>query len=189
MPSERISRPLHVHLRTNMTTKAPSSAFIHPLSDVQTDSIGRGTQIWQFVVVLPGARIGVDCNVSAQCLIENDVTVGDRVTVKSGVQLWDGVRLEDDVFIGPNATFTNDKYPRSKVYPDAFSKTVVKRGASIGANATILCGVTVGEGALVGAGSVVTRDVPAHEVWAGNPARCIRKLNSDPSNTTGQEGA
>lgn len=168
-----------------MNSETPSPAFVHPLSDVQTKSIGAGTKIWQFVVVLPGARIGVDCNVSAHCLIENDVTVGNRVTVKSGVQLWDGVRLHDDVFVGPNVTFTNDKYPRSKIYPEKFSTTIVGRGASIGANATIICGVIIGEGALIGAGSVVTHDVPAYEVWAGNPARYIRKRGANPSRSTG----
>ncbi|MDI4631601.1 N-acetyltransferase [Pelomonas sp. V22] len=147
------------------------AAFIHPSSDVQSPQIGEGTSIWQFCVVLAGARIGRDCNINAQCFIENDVTVGDRVTVKCGVQLWDGVTLEDDVFIGPNATFTNDKRPRSKQYPEAFQRTVVQRGASIGANATLLGGITIGAGAMIGAGSVVTRDVPAGELWVGNPAR------------------
>ena len=149
----------------------PGAPFVHALADVQSQAIGPGTRIWQFVVVLPGARIGRDCNINAQCLIEGDVIVGDRVTVKSGVQLWDGLRVEDDVFIGPNATFTNDRLPRSKQYPAAFQSTVLRRGASIGANATILGGVTIGEGALIGAGSVVTRDVPAGELWVGNPAR------------------
>lgn len=144
---------------------------LHPLADVQTDHIGDGTRIWQFCVVLPGARIGRDCNVNALCLIENDVEIGDRVTVKSGVQLWDGLRVADDVFIGPNVTFTNDKYPRSRRPPPAFARTVLGRGASIGANATVLCGVTIGEGAMVGAGSLVTRDIPAGELWVGNPAR------------------
>ncbi|MCV2348168.1 acyltransferase [Paucibacter sp. Y2R2-4] len=148
-----------------------SSNFkVHPTADVQSPNIGAGTVIWQFCVVLPGARIGQDCNVNAQCLIENDVLVGDRVTVKSGVQLWDGITVEDDVFIGPNVTFTNDKYPRSKAYPEAFQRTYVERGASIGANATILGGVRIGAGALIGAGSVVTKDVPADELWFGNPA-------------------
>jgi UDP-3-O-[3-hydroxymyristoyl] glucosamine N-acyltransferase len=105
---------------------------IHPLSDVQTRQIGEGSRIWQFVVILPGARIGADCNICAHCLIENDVVIGDRVTIKSGVQLWDGLRIEDDVFIGPNVTFTNDRFPRSKQYPDRFVTTLVKRGASIG---------------------------------------------------------
>ena len=156
-----------------MTPNA-QGALIHPLSDVQSSHIGDGTRVWQFVVVLAGARIGRDCNINAHCLIENDVLLGDRVTVKSGVQLWDGVTVEDDVFIGPNATFTNDRFPRSKVYPDAFEKTRICKGASIGANATIVCGVTIGEGALIGAGSVVTRDVPAGQTWVGNPARVLR---------------
>ena len=146
--------------------------FVHALADVQTPHLGAGTRIWQFCVVLPGARLGRDCNINAQCLIENDVVVGDRVTVKPGVQLWDGLRVEDDVFIGPNVTFSNDKYPRSKRPPPAFVPTVLRRGASIGANATVVCGVEIGAGALVGAGSVVTRSVPAGELWWGNPARC-----------------
>lgn len=144
---------------------------IHPLSDVQSTAIGDGTQIWQFVVVLAGAVIGRDCNLNAQVFVENDVRVGDRVTVKCGVQLWDGITLEDDVFVGPNATFVNDKLPRSKQYPQAFQRTIVGAGASIGANATILGGVTIGPGAMIGAGSVVTRDVPAGELWVGNPAK------------------
>jgi acetyltransferase-like isoleucine patch superfamily enzyme len=146
---------------------------IHPLSDVQSRSIGEGTTVWQYVVILAGAVIGRDCNINALCLIENDVVLGDRVTVKSGVHLWDGLTVEDDVFLGPNVAFTNDKYPRSKRYPDAFQRTTVKRGASIGANATILGGVTIGERALVGAGAVVTRDIPAGETWVGNPAHQV----------------
>lgn len=149
---------------------------IHPLADVQTNDIGEGTRIWQFCVVFAGAKIGANCNICAQVLIENDVVVGDNVTIKSGVQLWDGVRIEDNVFIGPNATFTNDLLPRSKVYPESFLQTVVKKGASIGANATILPGVTIGENALVGAGAVVTKDVPINAVVVGNPARLVRKL-------------
>lgn len=144
---------------------------IHPLSDVQTSRIGEGTTIWQYVVILRDAVIGRDCNINALCLIENDVVLGDRVTVKSGVQLWNGIRIEDDVFVGPNVTFTNDKYPRSKQYPVEFQRTTIKRGASLGANATILGGITIGEHALIGAGAVVTRDVPAGETWVGNPAR------------------
>jgi acetyltransferase-like isoleucine patch superfamily enzyme len=146
------------------------SGLVHHLADVQTNDLGEGTKVWQFVVILQGAHIGRDCNINAHCLIESDVVIGDRVTVKCGVYLWNGVRVEDDVFIGPNATFTNDKHPRSKRYPRKFQVTTIKRGASIGANATILGGVTVGEGALIGAGSVVTRDVPAGELWMGNPA-------------------
>jgi UDP-2-acetamido-3-amino-2,3-dideoxy-glucuronate N-acetyltransferase len=155
-----------------MPSPADDAARIHPLADVQSPHIGPRTRVWQFCVILPGARIGADCNINAQVLVENDVVVGDRVTLKSGVQLWDGLRVEDDVFIGPNATFTNDRLPRSRQRPSAFQQTVIERGASIGANATILGGVRIGAGALIGAGSVVTRDVPAGELWVGNPARC-----------------
>ena len=148
-----------------------TSPRIHPSSDVQTASIGEGTTIWQYVVVLPGARIGRDVNVCSHCFIENDVVIGDRVTVKSGVQLWDGMRIEDDVFIGPNVTFTNDKFPRSKVYPETFSQTMIHRGASIGGGAVILPGISVGTGAMVGAGAVVTKSVPPYAIVMGNPAR------------------
>lgn len=154
-------------------------ASVHPLADVAEASIGRGTRIWQFVVILRGAQIGANCNICAHTLIEGDVIIGDRVTVKSGVFLWDGTRIEDDVFIGPNATFTNDPMPRSKVYIEAFSGVTVRRGASIGANATLLPGITIGEFAMVGAGAVVTKDVAAHSVVVGNPARVIRNLNHD----------
>jgi len=147
---------------------------IHPLSDVQSQNIGEGTRIWQFCVVLPQAKIGANCNICAHVLIENDVIIGDNVTIKSGVQLWDGVRIENNVFIGPNATFTNDLRPRSKIYPEVFLQTVVKKGASIGANATILPGVTIGEKAMVGAGAVVTKEVPAGAVVVGNPAKLVR---------------
>lgn len=143
---------------------------IHELSDVQSNNIGRNTNIWQFCVVLPDARIGEDCNICAHCFIENDVVVGDRVTIKCGVQLWDGLRIEDDVFIGPNVTFTNDKYPRSKQYQDRVLPTVVKKGASIGANATILPGITIGEGAVVAGGAVVTHNVPENAIVKGVPA-------------------
>ena len=144
--------------------------FVHEKAEVQTDAIGERTKIWQFTIVLQGAKIGSNCNINAQCFIENDVIIGDNVTVKCGVQLWDGITIEDNVFIGPNVTFTNDKYPRSKVYPEQFARTLIKRGASLGANSTILCGVTIGENAMIGAGSVVTKDVPAGELWYGNPA-------------------
>lgn len=146
---------------------------IHSSSDVQSDSIGTGTNIWQFCVVMEGAKIGADCNICSHVLIENDVEIGDRVTVKSGVQIWNGISIFDDVFIGPNVTFTNDKYPRSKIYPDEFEKIVIKKGASIGANATILPGITVGSEAMIGAGSVVTRNVPPRAIVTGNPARII----------------
>lgn len=146
---------------------------IHPLADVLSKNIGEGTRIWQFVVILPGAVIGRHCNLCAQVFVENDVMVGDRVTVKNGVQLWDGVTIGDDVFIGPNVTFTNDPFPRAGVHPESYSKTVVKNGASIGANATILPGLTLGEKCLVAAGSVVTRDVPAGKLVMGNPAKVV----------------
>jgi acetyltransferase-like isoleucine patch superfamily enzyme len=149
---------------------------IHKFADVQSQSVGDGTRIWQFCVVLAGAKIGENCNICANVLIENDVIIGDNVTVKSGVQLWDGVRIEDNVFIGPNATFTNDLMPRSKVYPTQFLQTVIKAGASIGANATILPGITIGEHAMVGAGAVVTRDVPAGKIVVGNPAKIVRAI-------------
>ena len=145
--------------------------YQHPQALVESTSIGDGTRVWAFAHVLPGARIGGECNICDHVFIENDVTVGDRVTVKCGVQLWDGVTVEDDVFIGPNVTFTNDPFPRSKVFPDAFARTVVRKGASIGANATILPGLTIGVNAMVGAGAVVTRDVPPNAVVVGNPAR------------------
>ena len=144
---------------------------IHPLTDIQSANIGSGTTIWQFCVILPGAAIGENCNICSHCLIENDVIIGNNVTVKSGVQLWDGLVIEDDVFIGPNVTFTNDKRPRSKQYPKDFPKTIIKKGASIGANSTILPGLIIGENSLVGAGSVVTKNVCSSAVVFGNPAR------------------
>lgn len=150
-------------------------SFIHPLADVATSSsIGEGTRVWQFVVILKGAKIGKECNVCAQTLVESDVVVGDRVTLKSGVQLWDGTRIEDDVFVGPNVTFTNDPYPRSKGYPDHYSGITIKRNASIGGGSTLLPGITIGEYAMIGAGAVVTKDIPAHAVVTGNPAEILR---------------
>jgi UDP-2-acetamido-3-amino-2,3-dideoxy-glucuronate N-acetyltransferase len=145
--------------------------FVHPNALCESDDVGAGTRVWAFAHVLPGAVIGADCNICDGVFVENDVVVGDRVTVKYGVQLWDGVRLEDDVFVGPNATFTNDLFPRSREYPESFPQTVVGTGASIGANATILPGVTIGRRAMVGAGAVVTKDVPPNAVVVGNPAR------------------
>lgn len=139
--------------------------LIHPLSDVQSKNIGQDTKIWQFCVVLENAVIGKNCNICAHVLIENDVIVGNNVTVKSGVQLWDGICIEDNVFIGPNVTFTNDLYPRSKKYPEKFLQTIVKKGASIGANATIIPGITIGENAMIAAGSIVTKDVPANTLY------------------------
>lgn len=158
--------------------KAKMNYFVHPLSDVQSVQIGDGARIWQFCVVLPGAKIGANSNICANVLIENDVVIGDNVTIKSGVQLWDGVRIENNVFIGPNVTFTNDLFPRSKMYPEQFLQTTVKEAASVGANATILPGVTVAEGAMIGAGAVVTRSVPPNAIVAGNPARIIGYTNA-----------
>lgn len=152
-------------------------SFIHPLADVAECSIGQGTRIWQFVVILKGAFIGNDCNICAQVLIESDVQIGSNVTIKSGVQIWDGTRIADGVFIGPNVTFTNDIFPRSKQYPDKFDSIIIKEGASIGANATILPGVCVGERAMVGAGAVVTKDVPPKAVVLGNPAKIVRYID------------
>lgn len=151
--------------------------FVHPLADVKSEHIGNNTKLWQFVVVLPDAQIGADCNICSHCFIENDVVVGNRVTVKSGVQLWDGIRIEDDVFIGPNVTFTNDPYPRSKQYPETFLSTVISKGASIGGGATLLPGITIGHQAMVGAGAVVTTSVPDRAVVVGNPARIVRYID------------
>ncbi len=151
--------------------------FRHPAALVESARIGRGTRIWAFAHVLPGATIGEDCNICDHTFIENDVVVGDRVTIKCGVQLWDGVRLEDDVFVGPNATFTNDRMPRSKQRPPALLQTFVRKGASIGANATILPGIEIGAGAMVAAGAVVTKDVPPRALVMGNPARVRRYVD------------
>ncbi|MPM19685.1 dTDP-3-amino-3,6-dideoxy-alpha-D-galactopyranose 3-N-acetyltransferase [bioreactor metagenome] len=144
---------------------------IHSSADVQCTTIGEGTFIWQYVVVLPRAQIGKNCNINAFVFIENDVVIGDNVTVKSGAQLWDGLRIGDNVFIGPNATFTNDLFPRSKARPEKFTETVVEHHASIGANATIIAGVTIGAYALIGAGAVVAKSVPPHALVYGNPAK------------------
>jgi UDP-2-acetamido-3-amino-2,3-dideoxy-glucuronate N-acetyltransferase len=145
--------------------------MIHPLADVKSKNIGENTSIWQFAIVLEKAVIGSNCNINCHTFIENDVVVGNNVTVKAGVYLWDGIVIEDNVFIGPNTTFTNDKYPRSKQYPAAFLKTVISKNASIGAGSIILGGITIGEFALVGAGAVVTKNVPPYALVAGNPAR------------------
>ncbi|MCT4664773.1 MAG: N-acetyltransferase [Flavobacteriales bacterium] len=150
--------------------------MIHKLADVQSSHIGEHTQIWQFAIVLKDAIVGSNCNLNSHTFVENDVVIGNNVTVKCGVYLWDGIRVEDNVFIGPNVTFTNDKFPRSKEYPENFQKTLLKNGASVGANATILGGVTIGKEAMIGAGSVVTKDIPDGELWVGNPARFVRKI-------------
>ena len=150
--------------------------MIHPLSDCQA-VVPESTNVWQFCVVLPGAQIGENCNICSHCFIENEVRIGNNVTIKSGVQIWDGITLEDNVCIGANVTFTNDRYPRAKNKGWKLEKTIVKKGASIGAGSTVLCGVTIGENAMVGIGSVVTKDVPAGEVWFGNPAVYIKQIN------------
>lgn len=153
--------------------------FKHHLAIVETGAVGSGTRIWAFAHILPGAKIGSDCNICDHTFIENDVIIGDRVTIKCGVQLWNGIRLEDDVFIGPNATFTNDKLPRSGVHKQPLPVTTVKSGASIGANSTILPGLTIGSHAMVGAGAVVTRDVPAWAIVTGNPARITGYIGAE----------
>jgi UDP-2-acetamido-3-amino-2,3-dideoxy-glucuronate N-acetyltransferase len=147
--------------------------FQHERAIVESHSIGRGTRVWAMAHILPGAVIGEDCNICDHVFIENDVVIGNRVTVKCGVQLWDGIYIDDDVFIGPNATFTNDPFPRSKQRPDSPLRTQIRRGASIGANATILPGLTIGERAMIGAGAVVTRNVPPLAIVSGNPARIV----------------
>lgn len=147
--------------------------FVHPQGLCESKHVGEGTRVWAFAHVLPQAKIGRDCNVCDHVFVENDVVIGDRVTLKCGVQIWDGVRLGDDVFVGPNATFTNDRFPRSKQYPQQFLSTVVEARASIGANATILPGVTIGQNAMVGAGAVVTHSVPPNAIVVGNPARIV----------------
>lgn len=149
------------------------SHFVHPNALCESDDIGTGTRIWAFAHVLPGARIGRDCNVCDGVFIEGDVVVGDRSTIKCGVQLWDGVRLGNDVFVGPNATFSNDPFPRSGRRPERYAQTVVEDGASIGANATLLPGLRIGRGAMIGAGAVITRSVPANAIVVGNPARIV----------------
>lgn len=156
--------------------------FVHELADVKTEYIGAGTRIWQFCVVFVEAKIGINCNICANVLIENDVIIGDRVTVKSGVQLWDGLRVGDDVFIGPNASFTNDRFPRSKNQPEKFLQTVIEYGSSIGAGATILPGITIGTNAMVAAGAVVTRSVPPNAIVVGNPATIIGYVDAEKDN-------
>jgi len=150
--------------------------MIHPLADVSSNLIGEGTSIWQFTIVLENAQIGKNCNINAHCFIENDVIMGDNVTIKCGVSVWDGLRIADHVFVGPNVTFINDNYPRSKQYPDKFLETVIEEGASIGAGSIILGGLRIGKNAMIGAGSVVTKNVPDNELWLGNPARFVKNI-------------
>lgn len=152
--------------------------YKHQNSIVETNNIGKNSRIWAFSYILPGATIGDECNICSHCFIENDVVIGNRVTVKCGVQLWDGIRVEDDVFIGPNVTFTNDKYPKSKHYPDNYLRTVVKKKASIGANATILPGTIIGENAVVAAGAVVTQNIPENAIVKGVPAKITGYTNT-----------
>lgn len=154
--------------------------FTHPNALCESTQIGPGTRVWAFAHVLPNARIGGDCNICDHVFIENDVVIGDRVTIKCGVQVWDGVEIEDDVFIGPNVTFTNDIFPRSKQYPEAFGRTRIRAGASLGANSTILPGITIGRNAMIGAGAVVTRSVPPNAIVVGNPARITGYVDAAP---------
>ncbi len=156
-----------------------ASNYIHETADIQSRTIGERTRIWQFVVILPDAKIGDDGNICSHCLIENDVVIGHRVTIKSGVQIWDGMRVGDDVFIGPNVTFTNDKFPRSKVYPKEFLETRIENGASIGAGAVILPGLVIGTRSMIGAGAVVTKSVPPYAIVTGSPAKIIGYVDSD----------
>ena len=156
----------------------------HQTAIIESPHIGPGTRVWAYAHILPGARVGRDCNICDHTFIENDVIVGDRVTIKCGVQLWDGMRIEDDVFIGPNATFTNDRFPRSNQHLAEYPPTVIKRGASIGANATLAPGIVIGEMAMVGAGAVVTHNAPPHSKLAGNPARIIGYMDATPETAT-----
>jgi UDP-2-acetamido-3-amino-2,3-dideoxy-glucuronate N-acetyltransferase len=162
------------------------SWFKHPMSDVQSKRIGKNTKIWQYAIILKEAIVGENCNINCHTFIENDVVIGNNVTLKSGVYLWDGIRIEDDVFIGPNATFVNNDFPRSKKYPNKHIGAYICKGASIGANATIRGGIVIGEFALIGSGSVVTKNIPNNSLWVGNPAKqiayvceCGIKLNAD----------
>lgn len=160
------------------------SHYQHPEGIVESIHIGENTRIWAFTHILPGAIIGRDCNICDHTFIENRVVIGDRVTVKNGVQIWDGITVEDDVFIGPNVTFTNDTFPRSKQYPEQFATIIIQKGASIGANATILPNLTIGRYSMVGAGAVVTRNVPPYSVVTGNPARISGYAATSSSTTT-----
>jgi len=153
--------------------------FIHETAEVHSHEIGNDTKIWQYTIVLHGAKIGSNCNINAHCFIENDVIIGNNVTIKCGVQVWDGLQIADNVFIGPNVSFTNDKWPRSKNQLFEPEKTFIDEWASIGANSTILCGIKIGKKAMIGAGSVVTKDIPDGELWYGNPARKHRTIEEE----------
>jgi len=155
--------------------------MIHETAEVQSSNIGKNTQIWQYSVVLKGAKIGTNCNINCYVFIENDVVIGDNVTIKSGVQLWDGLRIEDHVFVGPNVTFTNDERPRSKQYPQEFQKTIIREKASLGAACVILGGKEIGAFAMIGAGAVVTKNVPPRALIVGNPGKIVGWLNKDGS--------
>lgn len=155
--------------------------MIHPTSDVQTQNIGTDTKVWQFSVILENAIIGNNCNINCHVFIENDVVIGNNVTVKSGVQIWDGITIEDYVFVGPNVTFTNDKQPRSKSYPNSFQQTRIQEYASLGAGSIILGGINIGRYALVGAGALVTKNVPDRALVVGSPAKIVGWLNEDGS--------
>lgn len=163
------------YYRTRMSPEVSRAAgvFVHPQGLCESATVGDRTRVWAFAHVLPGARVGSDCNICDHVFVENDVVIGDRVTVKCGVQLWDGMRVADDVFIGPNATFSNDKFPRSKQYQREVLQTQIGRGASIGAGAVVLPGLRIGTEAMVGAGAVVTQDVPPRAIVSGNPARIV----------------
>lgn len=160
-----------------------SAVFIHPRALCESDSVGPGTRVWAFAHVMRGAVVGADCNVGGGVFIEAGAVIGDRVTIKNQAMIWDGVRIEDDAFIGPGAVFANDRHPRSPRMPGGADRydgsdawkvaTVVRRGASLGAGAVVLPGVTVGRYACVGAGAVVTRDVAPHRLVVGNPARAV----------------
>ncbi|WP_248740173.1 WxcM-like domain-containing protein [Pseudomonas sp. MWU12-2029] len=158
--------------------------FVHEQAICESRNIGAGSRIWAFAHVLPNARIGKDCNICDHVFVENDVEIGDQVTLKCGVQVWDGITIEDKVFVGPNVTFTNDKFPRSKVYPTEFTRTIIRKGASLGANSTILPGITIGSAAMVGAGSVVTKSVPPNAIVVGNPAKIIGYVDAKATSTT-----